>query len=170
MGSLTYYRINLFYRVNFPPSVQIMAIEFDPRCSTAQAEDSVRLYIPRDSVSPTCTVNKRLNSSDCAADEQDTFSSFIAILDKYSGRENWPKKAVILPGNEVLFSLETASDYSRAEKDHYFGFRCLVSGFEVNHHEGLQRLEMELAFLGGLCSYELVKKDIVLPPVSGNKN
>lgn len=72
----------------------------------------------------------------------------------------------LIPGNEVLFSLETASDYTRAEKDQYFGFRCLVCGFEVNHYEGLQRLEMELTFLGGLCAFELVKKDIVLPPVS----
>lgn len=186
-------------RVNFPPSVQIMALEFDPRCCTAQAEDSVRLYIPRGAASTETLHVKGTNKSNgqdttAASEDHEAYSNFVAILEKYSGKESWPKKAVILPGainylicfkssecvpwlcktriytnsgNEVLFSLETASDYTRAEKDHYFGFRCLISGFEVNHHEGLQRLEMELAFLGGLCAFELVKKDLVLPPVSG---
>lgn len=73
----------------------------------------------------------------------------------------------IILGNEVLFSLETASDYVRAEKTKYFGFRCLVSGYEWKECNGLIRAEMELAYLGGFCVHELIKKELVLPPVSG---
>lgn len=78
-----------------------MAVEFDPRCSTAQIEDSVRLYIPRDAISTNTNKNKKLNCSELATDDQDMFCNFIAILEKYSGRENWPKKAVILPGTII---------------------------------------------------------------------
>ena len=71
-------------------------------------------------------------------------------------------------GNEVLFSLETASDFVRLDKKEYFGFRCLVSGFEWKNCSGLSRLEMELAYLGGFCAHQLIRKDLVLPPVSGS--
>jgi len=33
-------------------------------------------------------------------------------------------------GNEVCFSLETASDYVKDEKACFFGFRCTVVGYE----------------------------------------
>ena len=70
-------------------------------------------------------------------------------------------------GNEILFSFETASDYARADKNQYFGFRCLVSGYGWKDTPGLSRLEMELSYLGGFCANQLIKKDLVLPPVSG---
>ena len=38
------------------------------------------------------------------------------VLKKFSGSHNWPQQSVILPGNEVLFSLETASDYVKDDK------------------------------------------------------
>ena len=38
------------------------------------------------------------------------------VLKKFSGANNWPQQSVILPGNEVLFSLETASDYVKDDK------------------------------------------------------
>jgi E3 ubiquitin-protein ligase MYCBP2 len=74
-----------------------------------------------------------------------------------------------LIGNEVIFSLETASDYVKDEKACFYGFRCLVVGYEwhANPGEGLKHLETELAFLGGMCAASLMKKDLLLPPVSG---
>lgn len=42
-----------------------------------------------------------------------------------------------------------------------------MTGFEWKECFGLARLEMELAYLGGFCAHELIKKDLVLPPVSG---
>ena len=36
---------------------------------------------------------------------------YMIVLTKFSGTTGYPKNSVILPGNEVLFSLETASDY-----------------------------------------------------------
>jgi hypothetical protein len=77
------------------------------------------------------------------------------------------RNSINFVGNELLFSLETASDYARAERNTYFGFRCLVSGYEWKETLGLVRLEMELGYLGGFCAHELIKKDLVLPPVSG---
>ncbi len=33
-------------------------------------------------------------------------------------------------GNEVVFSLETASDYVKDEKACFYGFKCTVVGYE----------------------------------------
>ena len=33
-------------------------------------------------------------------------------------------------GNQVVFSLETASDYVKDEKACFFGFKCIVVGYE----------------------------------------
>lgn len=35
-------------------------------------------------------------------------------------------------GNEVLFSLETASDYVKDEKACFYGFKCVAIGYEFN--------------------------------------
>ena len=45
-----------------------------------------------------------------------------------------------------------------------FGFRCLVVGYEAmnQREQGLKNLEMELAYLGGLCSTSLMNKNISL--------
>lgn len=96
--------------------------------------------------------------------------SFSQVLSHNSKTILWKIMLIRLQfesGNEILFSLETASDYARADKQHYFGFRCLITGFEWKDCFGLARLEMELAYLGGFCAHELIKKDLVLPPVSG---
>lgn len=73
-------------------------------------------------------------------------------------------------GNEVMFSLETASDYLKNDRISRFGFRCLVIGYEVEELSkyqelgyGLVHLETELSFLGGMCVSTLLKCDIILP-------
>lgn len=85
----------------------------------------------------------------------------------------WPTNSVLIPGNEVLFSLETASDYLKDERLSAFGFKCLVIGYEwppeasACLNSGLKHLEAELSFLGGMCAASLMKKEILLPSVGG---
>ena len=94
---------------------------------------------------------------------------YTPVLKKLTGSTGWPTQAVVLPGNEVLFSLESASDYVKDDKTSQFGFRCLVVGYEAvsRREHGLQGLEMELSYLGGLCSSSLMKKNLPLTQVSG---
>jgi E3 ubiquitin-protein ligase MYCBP2 len=90
------------------------------------------------------------------------------VLKKFTGSTGWPQQAVILPGNEILFSLESASDYVKDDKTNQFGFRCLVVGYEaINLRDnGLQNLEMELSYLGGLCAASLMQRNLPLTQVS----
>lgn len=95
------------------------------------------------------------------------FSSVTLFFFIY--RIQWPQNAVILPGHEVIFSLETASDYLKDDRASSFGFRCMVVGYEWpptgggTHYSSLKHLESELAFLGGMCTASLIKKDLQLP-------
>ena len=68
----------------------------------------------------------------------------------------------------MVFSLETASDYVRDDRSAQFGFRCLVSGYEPAAADGVQLLEHELAFLGGMCAAALIRRSMPLPAVSGS--
>jgi E3 ubiquitin-protein ligase MYCBP2 len=85
----------------------------------------------------------------------------------------WPTNSVVLPGNEVIFSLETASDYLKDDRSSSYGFKCLVVGYEwppagnASAVSGLKHLEAELAFLGGMCAASMMKKDLQLPTVGG---
>ncbi|CAB0004105.1 unnamed protein product, partial [Nesidiocoris tenuis] len=152
------------HRVVFPETVQWMALEFTPDCGTAQAEDSLQLYIPG---------SRRSSSASIPPDEPlDLGSPYWPVLHRFSNNPaQWPQAAVILPGNEVVFSLETASDYVKDEKANFYGFKCLVTGYDWNSEgvDGLKLLETELAFLGGMCSSALIKKDLVLPPSSADE-
>ncbi|KAH1008686.1 hypothetical protein HUJ05_009221, partial [Dendroctonus ponderosae] len=160
------------YRVRFPCCVKWMSLEFDASCSTAQPEDSLQLYIPAfDLPSPFLskgdgTLKSTLNDLDLAS------SPYWPVLHKFSGSLQWPSNAVILPGNEVVFSLETASDYLKDDRASPYGFKCLVIGYEwpPDHSSffGLKHLEAELAFLGGMCAASLMKKDLMLPVIGGN--
>jgi len=159
------------YRVVFPPSVRWMAVEFDPSCSTSQQEDTLQLYIrnpaaqrPRNLASPLVTSQ----NTDLVKSQK-----YSSVLSKFSGKSGWPSHGVVLPGNEVLFSLETASDYVKGDsKDANYGFKCLVTGYECQDGggDGLKNIEHELAYLGGLCAASLMSKAIQLPPVSGEEN
>lgn len=152
------------YRIVFPSSVKWMAIEFDPACCTAQPEDSLQVYIrnpfsqrPKNLTSPLVTsqVGTSVKSQ-----------KYSHVLTKFSGNKGWPSQSVVLPGNEVLFSLETASDYVKGDnKASNYGFKCLVAGYEVQDgtQEGLKSIEHELAYLGGLCASSLMNKCLKLP-------
>ena len=154
-------------RVVFPPGCKWMSIEFDPASSTSQQEDTLQLFIrnpaaqrPRNLAGPLVTSQ----NTDLVKSQK-----YSSVLTKFSGRKGWPSHGVVLPGNEVLFSLETASDYVKGDnKESNYGYRCLVTGYECQDGsgDGLKNLEHELAYLGGVCAASLMSKSIQLPSVS----
>ncbi|XP_052792731.1 E3 ubiquitin-protein ligase MYCBP2-like isoform X2 [Mya arenaria] len=153
------------YKVTFPESVLWMVLEFDPQCGTAQSEDTLQLFVPGyqkgdsgEGVGPIIT-----------GDDQDTpKTAYWPILRKFHGTRDWPKHSVIIPGNAVIFSLETASDYVKDEKACFFGFKCFLVGYEWknNMDDVLVKLEQELSYLGGMCSSSLMRRDMLLPAVT----
>nr|AOV18880.1 myc binding protein 2 [Lymnaea stagnalis] len=155
------------YKVEFPMSVRWMVLEFDPQCATGQPEDSLQLYIPaynsqsRSNPGQTCKVITTMTSGS----DIDPNLIHWPVLKKFYGNSEWPKSAVLLPGNEVIFSLETASDYVKDEKASFYGFKCSLVGYEwsARPEESILMLERELSFLGGMCCSALMKKDIPLP-------
>lgn len=65
-----------------------------------------------------------------------------------------------ISGNEVLFSLETASDYVKDEKACFYGFKCVAVGFEFNPglDEVRKKKTLKHSSVGGLfCSDVFVK-------------
>ncbi|XP_031649241.1 E3 ubiquitin-protein ligase MYCBP2 isoform X10 [Oncorhynchus kisutch] len=144
------------YKVSFPDCVRWTTIEFDPQCGTAQPEDVLRLLIPSRSIHLSSLGTKPL--------AHDTINTWVE-LKKISGSNGWPTTVLVLPGNEALFSLETASDYVKDEKACFYGFKCVAVGYEFNPgpDEGIIQLEKELAYLGSVCAAALMKKDLALP-------
>ncbi|XP_035827428.1 E3 ubiquitin-protein ligase MYCBP2 isoform X3 [Aplysia californica] len=155
------------YKVEFPLGVRWMVIEFDGQCATSQPEDSLQLYIPAVTShrSEQGQVGKVITMPMTSKVDIDPNVTHWPILKKYYGNHEWPKSAVLLPGNEVVFSLETASDYVKDEKASFYGFKCQIVGYEwgAKPEESILMLERELAFLGGMCCSALMKKDIPLP-------
>ncbi|XP_039231733.1 E3 ubiquitin-protein ligase highwire isoform X2 [Drosophila yakuba] len=217
------------YRVEFPPCVQWLTIEFDPQCGTAQLEDYLLLSIPMRPASqapPVPHVDDYLEQADNnvhgAGDRRRTTGGGIAgsgaapnthqrsasvqltmasccrspgggnapgsasapsstplrsqdpndrewiVVKKFNTASTWLHNVLILPGNCVEFSLETASLYAQDPHNNRFGFKCLVVGYDnptsINASNScLIRLEQELAYLGGMCSANLMKKELNLP-------
>ncbi|XP_036396028.1 E3 ubiquitin-protein ligase MYCBP2 isoform X7 [Megalops cyprinoides] len=144
------------YKVSFPDCVRWMTVEFDPQCGTAQPEDALRLLIPSRSAHFPASGSKPL--------AHETINAWTE-LKKFSTSSGWPTSVLVLPGNEALFSLETASDYVKDEKACFYGFKCVAVGYEFNPgpDEGIIQLEKELAYLGSVCAAALMKKDLALP-------
>ena len=98
-----------------------MSVEFDSQCSTTQPEDVLQLYIRNrneqmhhgETIETGSNAN---NSTSTVLNNSELTQKYTPVLKKFSGTGNWPKQNVILPGNEVLFSLETASDYVKDDK------------------------------------------------------
>ncbi|XP_075597769.1 E3 ubiquitin-protein ligase MYCBP2 isoform X19 [Balearica regulorum gibbericeps] len=150
------------YKVTFPECVRWITIEFDTQCGTAQSEDVLRLLIP-------VRIAQNLGFGPKHASVHENLNSWIE-LKKFSGSSGWPTMVLVLPGNEALFSLETASDYVKDEKACFYGFKCFAIGYEFSpgSDEGIIQLEKELANLGGSCAAALMKKDLALP-IAGNE-
>lgn len=83
------FKINSFIvhsplRVVFSDTVQWMTLEFSPECGTAQAEDSLQLYIP-------ALGSRNVNDEDC--------NPYWPALHKFSNiPSQWPQSALLLPG------------------------------------------------------------------------
>ena len=109
------------------------------------------------------------------------------IFRKFCGKSGWPSSALLVPGNSVNFTLETASDYVKEDQGKAaseFGFRCVVTGYDEialtassssrkpskqprTPATGLLTLEREVAYLAANCASSLLKPDLVLPsPIS----
>ena len=140
------------YRVNFPELVQWLVLEFDSQSATAQPEDRLNVLIPR-------------HSNSHASDSDVVLSSYWSVLKPFSGADDWPKHAVVLPGHEVVFSLETASEYSKDENVSRYGFKCTVIGhvWQPQPQDTILLLEKELAYLAGMCAGSLMKSDLPVP-------
>ncbi|KAK2715883.1 hypothetical protein QYM36_010450, partial [Artemia franciscana] len=69
------------YRVSFPESVSWIALEFDPRSSTCQAEDCLSIYL----------CNRSLEASKSVQEEE------LRIIGKFSGNVDWPKQSILVP-------------------------------------------------------------------------
>ncbi|XP_075279518.1 E3 ubiquitin-protein ligase MYCBP2 isoform X14 [Opisthocomus hoazin] len=150
------------YKVTFPECVRWITIEFDTQCGTAQSEDVLRLLIP-------VRIAQSLGFGPKHTSVHENLNSWIE-LKKFCGSSGWPTMVLVLPGNEALFSLETASDYVKDEKACFYGFKCYAIGYEFSpgSDEGIIQLEKELANLGGSCAAALMKKDLALP-IAGNE-
>ncbi|XP_066843515.1 E3 ubiquitin-protein ligase MYCBP2 isoform X16 [Anser cygnoides] len=150
------------YKVTFPECVRWITIEFDTQCGTAQSEDVLRLLIP-------VRIAQSLGFGPKHTSVHENLNSWVE-LKKFSGSSGWPTMVLVLPGNEALFSLETASDYVKDEKACFYGFKCYAIGYEFSpgSDEGIIQLEKELANLGGSCAAALMKKDLALP-IAGNE-
>ncbi|XP_031752929.1 E3 ubiquitin-protein ligase MYCBP2 isoform X3 [Xenopus tropicalis] len=144
------------FKVAFPECVRWISVEFDPQCGTAQSEDVLRLMIPGR--------NFHLSGFGPKFPVHESLNSWVEVK-KFSGSTGWPTSVLILPGNEAVFSLETASDYVKDEKASFYGFKCFAIGYEYSpgSDEGIIQLEKELANLGGTCAAALMKKDLALP-------
>ncbi|KAI1288150.1 E3 ubiquitin-protein ligase MYCBP2 [Halotydeus destructor] len=157
------------YHVSFPSNIKWMSIEFDPRCGTAQPEDALQLFIPS-----TKLFGKGLEAPSAPSVKQDgvdlATGDYWPVFRKFTGSSGvgWPTKCVILPGNEVVFSLETATDYLKDEKASFYGFRCQLIGYEqpCDSSGGLPHLEQELSYLGATCINTLLNQNLYLPILS----
>nr|XP_023020586.1 E3 ubiquitin-protein ligase MYCBP2-like [Leptinotarsa decemlineata] len=144
-----------------------MSLDFDPACSTVQPEDSLQLFVPA------MNYKSEKKSGGCSEDNDTPPMPYWPVLHRFSGSLTWPTNSIILPGNEVIFSLETASDYLKDDRISAYGFKCLVLGYEwppegtTSLNIELKHLESELSFLGGMCAASLLKKDILLPVIGG---
>lgn len=171
------------YLVEFPACVQWLTIEFDSQCGTGQPEDYLivsipTVEVPSENMSSSVTISndnenimeKSKNvqiSSSFSEMKNDRIKNDWIVVKKYNTSSQWSQNAIIFPGNKIELSLETASDYLRDQQANRFGFKCLIVGYDnpallQSPTFSLIRLENELAYLGGMCSANLMKKDLIL--------
>lgn len=159
------------YKVEFPPSVKWMSLEFDPQCGTAQPEDCLKILIPA-SMDNKCGKNedssKMKIQKNLASNEKDhqTSAEQQIMIKKFNTENGWSTNAIIVPGNEIMLSLETASNYLADHKLNRYGFKCILIGYEnidvtKTFNNSLVNLESEFTYLGGMCSANLMRKDLI---------
>nr|CAB3264102.1 E3 ubiquitin-protein ligase MYCBP2 [Phallusia mammillata] len=141
-------------KVSFPESVKWMVVQFSHKCQTAQREDFLQLYL----VDP--VQNSLTNMSEGTTTKVSSMKSCHAILQKMYQDKNWPQKALLLPGHEMIFSLETASDYTNSKDQKpalFYGFHCTVTGYEdMSFSNKSEELVNKLVNTAGLCAVNLM--------------
>ena len=171
-----------------------MSIEFDPQCGTSQPEDCLKLFIPAIAKSgktsaisnnPVTTINPvNTASASTTSEEKVKIQKTVTSTDKetpasaeqnhmikkYNTENGWSTSSIIVPGNTILLSLETASNYLMDHKLNRYGFKCTLIGYEnidstKSFNNSLINLESEFTYLGGMCSANLMRKDLIF---SGN--
>ncbi|XP_037299798.1 E3 ubiquitin-protein ligase highwire-like isoform X4 [Manduca sexta] len=190
-------------RVLFPSTVSWVVLEMDPRSITAQPEDTLTVYAVAGSPKHQCHCSNDVRLPDppfrkvtdryiqLTSDvEVEDFGEepdpealcmqyncvYVSVTPKLANvPSEWPQKALLVPGNEVIFSLETASDYLNEYSknngdDNRYGFRCLCVGYEdeplTTQRQGLAVLEMELVYAGAACASRLLSPDLDIPPLT----
>ncbi|XP_028043251.1 E3 ubiquitin-protein ligase MYCBP2 isoform X2 [Bombyx mandarina] len=186
-------------RVLFPTTVSWIVLEMDPRSITAQPEDTLTVFAVAGAPKHKChcteeprtdiPFKKRLvhlgpeGDFDDYVEAVDTDApcmqyncTYVSVTPKLSNvATEWPQRSLLVPGNEVIFSLETASDYlteynKANNEENRFGFRCLAVGYEdsnlTSQKQGLVALEMDLMFTGAACASKLLAPDLEIPPMS----
>jgi RCR-type E3 ubiquitin transferase len=164
------------YKVEFPSTVKWMSLEFDPQCGTAQPEDCLKILIPAsiqnsksnkmDEYGKT-KIQKNITTND---NEPPAINEQQIMIKKFNTENGWSTNAIIVPGNEILLSLETASNYLADHKLNRYGFKCILIGYEnidpaKTFNNSLINLESEFTYLGGMCSANLMRRDLIF---SGN--
>jgi len=159
-------------KVTFSSKVKWMSLEFDSRCGTAQNDDVLQIYIkPLDKAATNLIKydNKSESESASVRSIHITAVDNWPVLRRFTGPSfngTWPSNALILPGHELVFSFETASDYVKDEKACYFGYKCQVVGYEdpVTFATSFQILELELSFLASTSFASLLSRSLPLLP------
>lgn len=157
------------YKVEFPPSVKWMSLEFDPQCGTAQPEDCLKILIPanldngKSDEKGKMKVQKNVSTNE---KDQQTSTEQQIMIKKFNTESGWSTNAIIVPGNEIMLSLETASNYLADHKLNRYGFKCILIGYEnidiaKTFNNSLMNLESEFTYLGGMCSANLMRKDLI---------
>lgn len=164
------------YKVEFPSSVKWISLEFDPQCGTAQPEDCLKIFIPANiqNIRKNQKGGKgkvKIQKSFTSNDKDNRTSEEQQIMIKKFNTENrWSTNAIIVPGSDIMLSLETASNYLADHKLNRYGFKCVMVGYESvdftkAFSKSLINLESEFTYLGGMCSANLMRKDLIF---SGN--
>eukprot|EP00753_Platysulcus_tardus_P003806 PLAT12492.32.p1 GENE.PLAT12492.32~~PLAT12492.32.p1 ORF type:complete len:3532 (+),score=1996.96 PLAT12492.32:1397-10597(+) len=119
--------------VQFPADVNWMVVEFDPRCSTVQATDVVRLY--------TDTACRKRAAAQFGGNPEDA---------KHS---RWPTGPLILPGRQLSVTLTAGAEPDKVEgQGSGFGLGLTVTGYSMAAGSSpLHHMELELAHVAGVC-------------------
>lgn len=158
------------YKVEFPSTVKWMSLEFDPQCGTAQPEDCLKILIPAINESGIRSNDEqgkvKVQKNILSNDKDFQTSNEQIMIKKFNTENGWSTNAIIVPGNEIMLSLETASNYLADHKLNRYGFKCILIGYESidatkTFNNSLVNLESEFTYLGGMCSANLMRKDLI---------
>lgn len=115
----------MILQVIFFDIVKWMVLEFDFQCGTVQVEDILQLYIFNIGEFDIFFI-------DFLEEGSISIQNYWSIWKKFYGFSNWSKIVIVIFGNEVVFFLEIVSDYVKDEKFCFYGFKCVVVGYEWN--------------------------------------